>query len=333
MAELPKDTRIILAGAGSSGFVGRAVAAFTAGTGGPFCESIHTTDIISSPETTLAADKPTLLISFARSGNSPESVGAMDYARKIVKDLYEAVIVCDGESKLAKAARELDRGLLLVMPEGTNDKGFAMTSSVSTMILAGFALLNAGRLDEIIKDIATLAGQIEKNRQNFVKTAAFCAEWGFERAWYLGSGPFTSLVQEGALKMMELTNGAVMAGYNSSVEFRHGPKFVVNPKTLTVHIISSDPHTAKYDLDLLNELAREREGNKIVSICNGPSEADWIVPYSQGTDIAVGMQSLIFMQILSMYKSLALGVKTDNPSPKGRLNRVVQGVKVYPLCY
>ena len=335
MKRLPKDIRIIVTGAGSSGFVARAAAGFTAESGGKLCEAIHTTDIVSSPKTTLEADKPTLLISFARSGNSPESVGAVEYARKIVKELYEVAIVCDGESKLAAAARESKHGLVLVMPEGTNDKGFAMTSSVTTMMFAGFALLNAGKMDKITKTIQTCANLVEEKGREIAKTAETCAAWDFERAWYLGSGALAAVVQEGALKMMELTYGAVSAGYNNAPEFRHGPKTVINPKTLTVHFVSNDSFTAKYDMDLLNEVCSERKGNKVVSICNSEKPlGDWNCIYSAegfGKEIAAGIQGLLFMQLLSVYKSLALGVKTDNPSPNGLVNRVVQGVTVYPL--
>jgi len=332
-----KDMRIILTGAGSTGFVGHAVSGFAAKSG-VHTEAIHTTDIVSAPETYLFADKPTLLISFARSGNSPESVGAVQYARKMVKNLYELAIVCDGESKLSKITRESDKSLLLVMPEGTNDKGFAMTSSVSCMTLAGFAFFNGDKIDELAADIAILANQVEKDGQAISKAALTCAGFGSARAWYLGSGPLTALVKEGALKMMELTNGAVVAGHNSSTEFRHGPKTVMNPQTVTVHFVSNNPFTHKYDMDLLNELYRERMGNKVVALHDAasPVEADLAVPYvSQGygvaADVAVGLQGLVFMQLLSMHTSLALGVGTDNPSPSGLVNRVVQGVTVYPL--
>ena len=333
-----KGVRIVLTGAGSSGFVGRAAAGFVGKSSNIPCEAIHTTDIVSAPETYLFADVPTLLVSFARSGNSPESVGAVEYARKIVKNLYEVAIVCDGESKLAKATKESGKSLVLTMPEGTNDKGFAMTSSVSSMLLAGFALFNADKIDEIIKDITTLANCVEKNGMELSKAAYSCAQWNFERAWYLGSGAITALMHEGFLKMLELTNGAVAAGHNSSTEFRHGPKTIINPKIITVHFVSNNPFTAKYDMDLLNELFSQRDGNKVVALYNqaaGDVQADLAVPYStQGytfaEDIAVGIQGLVFMQLLSMYTSLKLGVTTDNPSPSGLVNRVVQGVTVYP---
>jgi tagatose-6-phosphate ketose/aldose isomerase len=330
-----RNVRIIVTGAGSSGFVGQAVAGFAAQSGGILCESIHTTDIVSAPDAYLA-DKPTLLISFARSGNSPESVGAVRYARERIKDLYEAAIVCDGGSKLSAAARESDKSLVLVMPEGTNDKGFAMTSSVSCMILAGFALLNPDRLDEIAEAIPNMADCVEKSGPAMSESARKCAGWGFERAWYLGSGPLTAIAREGALKMMELTNGAVVAGYNGAAEFRHGPKTVMNPKTLTLHFISNVQLTAKYDMDLLNQLYAEKDGNKVAALhgANESAPADMGIPYTACGcgfcgDICVGLQGLVFMQLLSMHTSLALGVTTDNPSPKGLVNRVVQGVTIY----
>ena len=335
---LLKDIRIIMTGAGSSGFVGRTVSGFVAQSNGIHSEAIHTTDIVSAPEICLLPDMPTLLISFARSGNSPESQGAVQYARKVIKNLYEVAIVCDGDSKLSKITRESDKSLVLVMPKGTNDKGFAMTSSVSSMIIAGFALFNGDKIDEITADIVMLADQVEKCSQATSKAAATCAEWGLSRAWYLGSGPLTALVSEGALKMMELTNGAVVAGHNSATEFRHGPKTVMNPSTATIHFISGNPFTGRYDMDLLSELYREREGNKVIALYDkavGPVEADLTVPYSVegyriGANVAAGIQGLVFMQMLSMHMSLALGITTDNPSPSGLVNRVVQGVTIYP---
>jgi len=331
-----RDMRVIMTGAGSSGFTGKAVAGFVTHNSGILCEAVHTTDIVSAPESVLAADKPTMLISFARSGNSPESDGAVRYARKIVKNLYEVAIVCDGTSKLSKTTRESDKSLVLVMPEGTNDKGFAMTSSVSTMAMAGFALFNANKTDEIVADYLRLADVVEAGAPAMAKDAKLCAGWGFERLWCLASGPLTALASEGALKMMELTNGAVLAGHNNSAEFRHGPKTMLNPKTLTLHFVSNVPFTAQYDLDLLNQLYHEREGNKVVALHNKAEkvQADLAIPYSVhgfgfAADICAGMQGLVFMQMLSMFMSLALGITTDNPSPSGLVNRVVQGVTVY----
>ena len=328
-----KNMRIVMTGAGSSGFTGRAVARFLAQRG-MHCEQYLTTDIVTAPGMCFPTDTPTLLVSFARSGNSPESEGAVRYARKYITNLYELAITCDGTSRLSKATRESDKSLVVVMPEGTNDKGFAMTSSVSTMILAGFAIFSYDNLSSICDEILLLAKTVEERGRLMVDSAADCAKYNAERAWYLGSGPFNALVEEGALKMMELTNGAVVAGFNNSPEFRHGPKTVLNKKTMTIHFISDDPYTSKYDIDLLNELISQRDGNIVVAISDKELDTDFCVVYStQGFNIlksvAAGLQGLVFMQLLSMFFSLSLKITTDNPSPSGLVNRVVQGVTVY----
>ena len=335
-----KNARIVLTGAGSSGFVGRIVSGFVAEATGLGSEAIHTTDIVASPKMCFPSsleEKPTLLVSFARSGNSPESVGAVNVARKLSKNLYELAIVCDGESLLSKITRESANGLVLVMPEGTNDKGFAMTSSVSTMILTGFTVLGGADVSTITNGITKLADIVEKKGPEYVNVAKACASFNPKRAWYMGSGPMVGLMQEGALKMMELTNGAVVAGYNNAPEFRHGPKTVMTPETITIHFVSPDDYTAKYDIDLLNELYSQKDGNKVVVICDEKSNhsADMTAAYANVGDanfanLAVGIQGLVFMQLLSVYISLALNVPTDNPSPTGLVNRVVQGVTVYP---
>ena len=339
-----RQTRIILTGAGSSAFIGEALALFVAKSSGIKCEAIHTTDIVSAPETVLFPNIPTLLISFARSGNSPESVGAVQYARKAVKNLFEIAIVCDGTSKLANITKEDEKNLLLVMPEGSNDKGFAMTSSVTCMLLAGFALLNYEKIDEIIKDISLLSEYIAKSSLELSVMAQKLAKIPFDRAVYLGSGGGRGLAHEGSLKMMELSNGEVNACFDTAAGFRHGPKTVLKDNTLSLHFISSDPFTAKYDMDLLAEMFREKNKNTIVAICaenakDIPSAANSQVPdeiitlsstgYGFAADLCVGISGLVFSQMLAMYKSLNLGITTDNPCPGGQVNRVVKGVIIY----
>lgn len=334
-----RNMRIILTGAGSSAFIGEALACFAAKSAGIKCEAIHTTDIVSAPDTVLFADIPTLLISFGRSGNSPESTGAIQYARKIVKNLFEAAIVCDDSSQLYKITSESEKSITLVMPEGSNDKGFAMTSSVTCMLLAGFALLNHTKIDEIVKDMSILSENVVKCSMELSVTARKYAEKAFDRAVYIGSGTYKGLAHEGSLKMMELTNGTVNACFDSAAGFRHGPKTVIKDSVVSLHFISNDPFTAKYDLDLLNELFKEKNKNMVIAICGGDIkhvQADAVIPVATGgygfaADICAGINGLVFFQTFAMYKSIALGITTDNPSPEGQVNRVVKGVTIYPL--
>jgi tagatose-6-phosphate ketose/aldose isomerase len=333
-----KKLRIIFTGAGSSAFAGEAAACILGKVTGLRCEAIPTTDIVSSPDSLLFPGIPTLLVSFARSGNSPESSGAIGFARRIVKNLYEAAILCDGASALAGLTGESPKSLTLVMPEGTNDRGFAMTSSLTSMILACFALFTIERLEEVTGNIRLLVENVERESRGLTGIARKWAGRDYRRFIVLGSGCCKGLAREAALKSMELTLGAVNANYDSALGFRHGPKAVIKDDTLTVHFISADPFTARYDLDLLREINEQKKGNRVIAL--GPAAPDSgmdeniSIPaqgYSLGAELFCGIHCLVFCQLLAMFKSLELKLSTDNPAPAGELTRVVSGVTVYSL--
>ena len=61
-----------------------------------------------------------------------------------------------------------------------------------------------------------------------------------ERIVYLGSGPLTGLARESALKMLEITAGRVDTYFDSALGFRHGPKAVLDDRTLVVVYGSND---------------------------------------------------------------------------------------------
>ena len=67
----------VLTGAGTSAYIGDALEAALLGTKLSGARSLATTDIITAPELYFNKGSKVLLISFARSGNSPESVGTV----------------------------------------------------------------------------------------------------------------------------------------------------------------------------------------------------------------------------------------------------------------
>ncbi|MDR1174957.1 MAG: SIS domain-containing protein [Treponema sp.] len=342
--------RIILSGAGSSAFVGEAASCMIGSSSRVPCTAVHTTDIVSSPYSFLFQDIPSLFVSFGRSGNSPESAGAVKYARSIVRDLYEAAVVCDGKSNLAGITAESDKSFSLVLPERTNDKGFAMTSSFTSMLLACFAFFNHEKIDEITANIRRLADNLEQNALSLSESAERLAREQYARLVVLGSGCCRGLAREAALKSLELSMGAVNSTSESAMGFRHGPKSVIKDDTLTVHFISNDPLTAKYDLDLLDEICLQKKRNRIVALSGNGCRDDGrtglespisaesceriIIPssgYGPASDLFWGIHCLVFCQMLAMYKSISINLPVDNPSVTGELSRVVRGFVVYDL--
>ena len=330
--------RIIFTGAGSSAFVGQALQMMFARENGLRGEAIATTDIVSVPDCVLY-DAPTLLVSFSRSGESPESLAALEYAAKRIRNLYNLVVVCKKGSTLANyAAHETDT-LLLNMPPESSDAGFAMTSSVSCMALGTYCVFNWERRNEVMEHIERLADYVEAEMHSMDRFALDVVKFDYRRLIYLGSGALRGLAQEGAVKSLELTNGKINSSSDSPMAFRHGPKTVVNSHTLTVHFISPDSLTSKYDLDVLKELAREKTQNRQLALVTEgvvvPEGVDYALhsAISGGVfaELSVYIVNLVFLQLLSLEKSIATGTPTDNPSVGGEVNRVVRGVTIYEL--
>lgn len=339
---LSKDNyRIILTGAGTSAFAGETCEPYLTKILNKKVEAIATTDLVASPKNYFIKDIPTLLISFARSGNSPESVHAVNLANELVDELYQVVITCNENGKLALNTEEDEKSLLLLMPPQTNDLGFAMTSSFTTMVLSCIGIFNINNINDFTKDVENLSASVERFIENNIDKISNLINEDFERIIYLGSGTSKGIARESALKVLELTAGIVNASYDTPLGFRHGPKSVINDKSITTIYISNDKYTRLYDIDLAKEILSHRKGDKVVlvgcDIENSLKEkADYAfdlenIDYKVGNEALLPLQQIVFGQIVSFLKSENLGITPDNPCPTGEVNRVVQGVIIYNL--
>src|SRR5262249_44641903 len=153
------------------------------------------------------ADVPTLLVSFARSGNSPESLAALNLGEQLVKDCHHLVLTCNPDGELYRRAAKLDNAHILLLPDETNDRGFAMTSSFTGMILAASLAFDSVNLDRTELLSRWAAGVLETQ----VPYIAELTRAGFERVVYLGGREFKGLAREAALKMLELSDGRIVA--------------------------------------------------------------------------------------------------------------------------
>lgn len=331
--------RIVFTGAGSSAFIGESLQKLLMRDQGVRSEAVHTTEIVAAPDITLY-DVPTLLVSFARSGDSPESVGTLQYAKKKIKELYQMVVVCNADSALARYAHEEENALVLNMPPESCDTGFAMTSSVSCMVLGTWCAFGYNELRTRTAYLRAMAQSVRSEMAEMDKTARVIAENPYRRIVYLGTGALYGLAREGAVKSLELTKGYVNSTFDTPTGFRHGPKTVLDDETLSVHFLSPNAFTQKYDLDVAKELIHEKQKNLVAVLVNKTDAhkvqgADFLIAYEEpeggSKELCAYMKCLIFAQLLSVEKSLERGITTDNPCPKGDVNRVVQGVVIYDL--
>lgn len=329
LKKVGKDCKVIFTGAGTSEYVGNIALDYLKTHGEFEFESVATTDLVSAPYLHFEKNQKTLLVSFARSGNSPESLAAVKLGKQIVDDFYNLPITCAKEGKLAQALKDDENSYVFLEPEITNDKGFAMTNSFSSMLLATLLIFDtkAKNKKEIVEKISKLGKEIYNNLEEIENLVNF----DFNRVVYLGSGPLGKLTKEARLKILELTAGEVATIWESSMGFRHGPKSFVDENTLVISFVSSNPYTRLYDLDILDEIANDKIAKKIIGISNSKLDRDYELIFEEDglDDVYLCPAYIIIGQIIALVTSLRVGNTPDNPSRTHTVNRVVKGVTIH----
>ncbi|ENN6804085.1 SIS domain-containing protein [Enterobacter ludwigii] len=330
-----RELRIVLTGAGTSAFIGDIISPWLASHTGKNITAVPTTDLVTNPMDYLSAAHPLLLVSFARSGNSPESVAAVELANQCVPECYHLSITCNEAGSLYQTAVNSDNAYALLMPAETHDRGFAMTSSITTMMASCLAVFAPETINShTFRDVAERCQTILTSLGDFSQSVFGNDPW--KRIVYLGSGGLQGAARESALKVLELTAGKLAAFYDSPTGFRHGPKSLVDRETLVVVFVSSHPYTRLYDLDLLAELRRDRQAMRVVAIA---AETDPVVeagphillpPARTFIDMEQAFCFLMYAQVFALSQSLRVGNTPDTPSASGTVNRVVQGVVIHP---
>lgn len=315
--------RVILTGAGSSAYVGEIVADELNAAWPAQVRAIATTTLLTHPELYLERGAPTLLVSFARSGDSPESLAAVQLVRDLVPDARLLNITCNPEGRLARDSAGDSAAFNLMMPGASCDRGFAMTSSFTCMLLAALAVLGK---DDGVEHIKTLAGLAPQAMAAWEAPVAALAATEAGRVVYLGSGPLEGLAKESALKLLELTAGRVPAIANTPLGFRHGPKSVLNAGALVVVFGSTKTLSQRYEADLTEELRRDGVAGRIVTV--GPG-GDIGIAVPALSDSWLAPLWLLVAQQLALHQSAALQLRPDNPFASGTVNRVVKGVTIY----
>ncbi len=328
---------IILTGAGSSFFIGEIVAGYFQNNTGFSTKAVSTTEIVTHPHLYINPNKQTLLISFARSGNSPESVAAIHNANLISDNVLHLIITCNNEGELANSVY-INPKYVITLPEESNDKGLAMTSSVTSMALAALLVSQIDTIEQLNAQIETASHYAARIISKYSDLIEQIASLDIERAVFLGSGPFMGVAREAHLKLQEMTDGKVICKFDSFLSFRHGPKVVLNENTLLIGFLSNDEYVRQYESDLVRAVAKEHKLLAFASVSETKPQEENVFDYeivltdgeSKLNEQFLALCSLIPAQLLGYYKSLNLGLNPDHPSA-GAIHRVVQGVTIYEM--
>ncbi|MDB6234492.1 tagatose-6-phosphate ketose isomerase [Lactobacillus amylovorus] len=329
--------KVIFTGAGTSAYVGNTVMPYLRKHGDRNkydFEAIDTTKIVSTPEDYLEEDTPTILVSFARSGNSPESVATVEIAKKIVKHLYQMAITCAPSGHLAKDLEGDETGLILLMPARSLDQGFAMTGSFSCMALATllvFDTLDDEKKAQNVKAIAKMGESVIEREDQIQKLV----DTDFDRITYIGSGALGGLAEEARLKILELTAGKVAALFDTSMGLRHGPKSFLDDKTIVFDFVSNNTYTRQYDLDILDEIKNDEIVPLVMGVGQEKAGQNFDGKFFSFEnkdllpDAYLALPDIMFGQTIALLTSVKVGNTPDTPSPTGTVNRVVKGVTIH----
>jgi len=330
-----KNASIILTGAGTSEFIGHSVEGLFRKRLNLPVNTVSTTKIVTTPEE-LLVDGPRLLVSFARSGNSPESIGAVRIAEDEATTHF--IITCNEKGALFRSAGSLKKSFFFCLDRTTNDQGLAMTASFSNMVIAAQLLAdfqNPVDTETRVDRLVGMGHRMLSHADLFQEISSF----DFNRAVFLGEGSHFGTAIESHLKLQELTSGKVMCAYDTFLGLRHGPEAVIDEKTLVVAFVSGNRYVQKYEEDLLSELYEKKLGKAIVVVCVRKNDAlasvsDYLAECDPDGDSELADDYMppvyvIAGQLLGLFKSIALGFKPDSPSESGVIHRVVEGVKIY----
>jgi len=286
----------------------------------------------------LPLERPGLVISLARSGDSPESVGALALLLELDPELRHLVLTCNANGKLATSFSGDSQVQVIALDDGTNDRSLVMTSSFTNLVVAaqflGF-VQSPDLYQSRCRKLSRIAGELLRHHFG---TLSQIATLNFQRAVFLGTGARLGGARESALKMLEMTAGKVSAMSETYLGLRHGPMSYVHTDTLIVCFLSSDPTVRAYECDLMRELDQKNLGLlKLVVGADVPADVvrdhDVVIDcpgLAEAGDDSAPVIDVMVGQLLGFFRCMHEGLRPDSPSESGVINRVVQSFTLHP---
>lgn len=327
----PLPEAIVLTGSGSSGYLGEALAPGLQAALGIPVTAVPAGTLLTHWRRTLPPGD-VLLVSCARSGDSPESIAVVDTLLALAPRCRHLFLTCNAQGALATKYGEAANTAVALLDPCSNDRSLVMTGSFTSLFLAG-RMLVAPREDERWSRLAAQAGA--DARALFAGPAhalSRLSDDGFDSVLYLASGGRFGGAREAALKMLEMSGGRVQVMAETFLGLRHGPMSALREDTVLVAMLSRDARVRAYELDLLAELGAKRLARRRVLVGAGTTAAgaeDEIrIPCALDDDDAT-LIDVATGQLLALFRCLALGQRPDAPS-QGVLTRVVAPFRIHP---
>jgi len=326
---------VFLIGAGTSDYVGQSLTPLLRRMWQCEVTAIPSTDLLAHEQALTLPERRYLWISFSRSGDSPEGVAVLHEALERRPDILHLVVSCNSKGRMLRESAGRPAALGIPLDDAVNDRGLAMTSSFSNMVILGQCLAHANNFPPY----ADILDKLIQGGESFLPVAAECAAelatQPFTKACMVGSGGLRAVARESALKLLELTAGKTLTMSESALGLRHGPMAALDENTLFISFLSGDKRVQKFELDLLKEIAQKKLARTRVAVSGLSNLADSFAEYCLTPSSLVVNDDyrppvdVIFGQLLGLFFSLRWNLRPDSPSPNGAISRVVQNVNIH----
>ena len=338
MAEsLGSYRRIVLTGSGSSQYAGECAAPFLRRSLGRSVTVAGGGDLLLNRAST-ADGEPTLVVSLARSGESPESVAVVETLLETEPGTRHLIITCNANGTLAREFAGSPRVTVVSLGDEVNDRSLVMTSSFTNLVLGASFLGWLDRTDEFRAAVDRAGHAGERILECWPDRLADLAPANIERIVFLGSGSRFGAAREGALKLLEMTAGRVATMAETYLGLRHGPMCFIDDRTLVVCFLSADPVIRRYEDDLIRELHDKQLGAcKLFAGLEDPGRGligprDLSVSYrlpDSATNDEMAVLDVMLAQILGFQRCRLEGLSPDSPSVDGIISRVVGDFQIH----
>jgi len=331
-----KPFNVLLVGAGTSDYIGKSVSALLQKEWRCNVQAVPSTDLLTNMEDHVLTDSEYLWISFSRSGDSSEGVAVLEQALARYPHIRHFIVTCNQNGKMARLG-ERPEVFSFVLDDEVNDRGLAMTSSFSNMVIVAQALAHYRTLASyglIVEHLARSGSTVLPAAMSLCERLV---DEKFSRVCFLGTGPQKGAAIESGLKVMELTGGRVVGLTESFLGLRHGPLSAVDRDTLVVAFLSADHRRRAFELDLLQEICDKKLTEKCLVVTpSGPingldsfkNRLNLQLP-EEVTDLYLPPLFVLVGQLLGLFASLREGLRPDEPSPHGAISRVVSQVTIH----
>jgi glutamine---fructose-6-phosphate transaminase (isomerizing) len=305
----------LFVGCGTSFYLADAAATSWTLLTGELARAVPGSEVLLYPALTRSDSTDLRSIVISRSGRTSEAVRAAHVLRKKMQ-IPTIGITCAEKSELEA---ECDTTLVL---KAADEKSTVMTRSFTSMLISlqWTAARRAGNaefcnsLQEMAIQFATRIGSLAEYMEAFVERRSF------EDYVFLGQGPFHGIAREAALKVMEMS-----CSYSQSfhtLEFRHGPKAIVTPRTALTFFLSQSGLLS--EIEVLEEM--KELGGVTISVCNVANEnirraSDLVLELNLPGDELTGLVAhIVPAQWMGFFTGLGKGLNPDQPK---NLTRVV----------